>query len=143
MKRDGGLAWTYVESSAILEWLLAQPDAAVVQAELAAARRLVTSHLTLLGCARAIARTAGSQQAQAQASLRALATTLELAPIDLDLLDPLGRPFAIEPVRTLDAIHLCTAARLRSLQEKVGFLTLDGRVRSNAAAMGFAVLPER
>jgi len=134
-------AWLYVESSALLTWLLAQPGADEVQLELAAAPRRVASQLTLLECARAIARTSGAQQAGAQATLRALMATLDLAAVDLSLLDSLARPFAIEPLRTLDAIHLSTAAQLRLPGEVVTFLALDERVRANAAALGFLVRP--
>lgn len=135
------LTWLYVESSAVLEWLLAQPEADAVQRELARAQHLVSSQLTVLECARALARTAGQQQAGAQMALRALTATLDLAPVDLALMDSLARPFAVEPVRTLDAIHLATAVQLREPSDLVGFLTLDARVRVNAAALGFQVRP--
>jgi hypothetical protein len=74
-------------------------------------------------------------------ALRALTATLDLAPVDLTLMDSLARPFAVEPVRTLDAIHLATAVQLREPSDLVGFLTLDARVRVNAAALGFQVRP--
>lgn len=135
------ITWLYVESSALLEWLLAQPAGSDVQRELAAAPRLVASQLTILECCRAIARIAGRQQSVALAALHAVLPTLDLAPVDLGLMDSLGRPFALEPVRTLDAIHLSTATRLRIPGEIVGLLALDGRVRANAAALGFEVRP--
>ncbi len=141
MTRPAEPAWLYVESSAVLEWLLGQPSADTVQIELARAHRLVASQLTILECARALARVSGQQQASAQATLRALMATLDLAPVDLTLLDSLARPFAVEPVRTLDAIHLSTATRLRTPGEMVGFLSLDARVRVNAAALGFELRP--
>jgi hypothetical protein len=49
--------------------------------------------------------------------------------------------FPEEPVRSLDAIHL---ASLRVVDNQLGAFevaTCDDRVRRNAAALGFAVLP--
>lgn len=133
--------WMYVESSALAEWLLAQPRADEVQHALAGARRRVASRLTILECARCIARVAPGQQASAQATLRALLATMDLAPVDLGILDSMTRPFPREPVRTLDAIHLSTALQWRGPGEVVAFLALDERVRENAAALGFLVRP--
>jgi predicted nucleic acid-binding protein len=141
MNPRADIAWLYVDSSAVLEWLLAQPGADRVHAQLAGARRLVASQLTILECARALARTAGRQQSSAQATLRTLMATLNLVPVELDLMESLSRPFAVEPVRTLDAIHLSTAVALRIPGERVGFLALDVRLRVNAEALGFEVLP--
>lgn len=134
-------AWVYVDASALLEWLLAQPRAEEVRQVLAGCRRRVASDLTVLECSRALAHSHGSQQAAAHATLRALLPTLDLAPVDLALADLLARPFALEPVRTLDAIHLATALRLRGPAEAVAMLSLDERMRSNAAALGFALVP--
>jgi hypothetical protein len=53
----------------------------------------------------------------------------------------LARPFPIEPLRTLDALHLATALSARLPQERVGFLCLDNKLRDNAAALGFDVAP--
>ena len=52
-------------------------------------------------------------------------------------------PFPAEPVRTLDAIHLATAALALSLVPEMAVLSLDRRVRACAREMGFRLLPER
>jgi predicted nucleic acid-binding protein len=51
------------------------------------------------------------------------------------------RPFPLEPIRTLDALHL--AAALHFQHELLGLtvLSLDARVRQNAEALGLPVLP--
>lgn len=73
--------------------------------------------------------------------LRQIERRIDLCPIDLDLRDGLARPFPIEPLRTLDALHLATALSVRVPGEVVGFACLDERLRANAAALGFVLLP--
>ena len=51
----------------------------------------------------------------------------------------LGRPFPLEPVRTLDAIHLATAQALGDPPALVTIVTRDVRVRDNATALGYLV----
>lgn len=49
--------------------------------------------------------------------------------------------FPVEPIRSLDAIHL---ASVRVLDDELGGLDVascDDRVRQNATALGFAVIP--
>jgi predicted nucleic acid-binding protein len=49
------------------------------------------------------------------------------------------RPFPVEPVRTLDAVHLATAELLGEPLTPVTIVTRDARVRDNARALGHAV----
>jgi hypothetical protein len=48
----------------------------------------------------------------------------------------------VEPVRTLDAIHLATAAAFRAELDAVVVCSLDQRVRLNARALGLEVSPD-
>ena len=50
-------------------------------------------------------------------------------------------PFPGEPIRALDAIHLATALVIRDIYPDLRVLSLDQRVRQNAAALGFEVVP--
>ncbi len=50
-----------------------------------------------------------------------------------------GRPFPVEPVRTLDAIHLATASALGDPPALLTIVTRDVRVRENALALGYSV----
>ena len=45
------------------------------------------------------------------------------------------------PLLTLDAIHLASASIAHVEMGEVGVLSLDERVRANAAALGMTVLP--
>ena len=49
--------------------------------------------------------------------------------------------FPREPVRSLDAIHLSTALVARNLVTELWILSLDERIRDNAAALGFDIAP--
>ena len=49
------------------------------------------------------------------------------------------RPFPVEPIRTLDAVHLATAELLDEPPPLVTIVTRDARVRDNAEALGYAV----
>jgi hypothetical protein len=50
-----------------------------------------------------------------------------------------GRPFPVEPVRTLDAVHLATVELLGEPPQLVTIVTRNGRVRVNATAAGYVV----
>lgn len=58
-------------------------------------------------------------------------------PVTDDVLARVGKPFAVEPVRTLDAIHLCTAAILADDPQLLTLLTRDDRISANAASLGY------
>ena len=49
------------------------------------------------------------------------------------------RPFPVEPIRTLDALHLATAELLGEPPPLMTLVTRDSRIRENAEALGYAV----
>jgi hypothetical protein len=49
------------------------------------------------------------------------------------------RPFPLEPVRTLDAVHLATMELLGEPPPLMTIVTRDDRVRDNAVALGYAI----
>jgi hypothetical protein len=49
------------------------------------------------------------------------------------------RRFPVEPIRTLDAVHLATAELLGEPPPLMTIVTRGGRVRENAEALGYAV----
>ena len=55
------------------------------------------------------------------------------------ILAKVGRPFPVEPIHTLDAIHLATAEALGDPPALVTIVTRDCRVRDNANALGHPV----
>lgn len=133
----------YIESSALLAALL-EGDPAVVEA-LQAKGRQVTSALTLAEAGRAIvrARTGGrltpAEERAAVRGLRVFARRCFVVAVTDAVLARVGGPFPVEPVRTLDALHLATAELLGEPPQLVTIVTRDGRVRDNAQALGYAV----
>ena len=57
------------------------------------------------------------------------------------VLERSGQEFPMEPVRTLDGIHLATALALSEAAIDIDVASCDGRVRENAEALGFTVVP--
>ena len=130
----------YVESSALLAALLEHDQAA--RAQLRASGRRVTSALTFAESARALirARVAGritlAQERAAHRALRTFERRCAVIPVTDVVLARVGRPFPVEPIRTLDAVHLATAELLGAPQ-RVTIITRDTRVAENARALGY------
>ena len=49
--------------------------------------------------------------------------------------------FPVEPVRTLDALHLATALSFREAYPDFVLVTLDDRLRANAQPLGLQLSP--
>jgi predicted nucleic acid-binding protein len=133
----------YIESSALVAALLERDAAA--RASIRAQGQRVTSALTLAEAARAIlrGRAAGRlSEADERAATRGLQTfahRCDLIGVTDTILTRVGRPFPVEPIRTLDAVHLATAEELAEPPALVTLVTRDARVRDNARALGYAV----
>ncbi len=79
---------------------------------------------------------------QQQAALRTLqrfARRCHIVSVTDAILAQAARPFPVEPVRTLDAIHLATVAALGEPPALVIVVSRDRRVRDNAAAFDHPV----
>lgn len=131
----------YLETSAVLSWVLQEPDGQAVQASIRQARGLSTSELTLAECWRAMQRLGEPAGGITHQRLTTFQARWDLIPVHYRLLAQVGQPFPVEPVRTLDAIHLVTALDLRTAIPDLLIVALDRRVRENARAYGFAVVP--
>jgi predicted nucleic acid-binding protein len=106
-------------------------------------RRKITSALTFAEAARAIlraraaARLTAEQERAAVRALRRFERRCYLVAVTDAVLARVARPFPVEPVRTLDAVHLATAELLGEPPQLVTIVTRDARVRSNARALGY------
>ena len=132
----------YLETSALLHWLLGQSGAAEVRRQVDRAETVLTSMLTLTEAERALIRAEGEgllKEGDAQ-RLRGLLNKAQLSwmrmAISGDVLGRAARPFPVEPVRTIDAIHLATALEFAAAYPNLRVLSYDGRVRGNAEALG-------
>src|SRR6185295_16349368 len=132
-----------MESSALVAALLEHDTAAMKP--LPVATQHVTSALTLAEAGRAIVRahaTARLTAAEEQAAVRALRTFERrcfILDVDRAVLARVRRPFPVEPIRTLDSVHLATTELLGEPPQLVTVVTRDARVRDNARALGYAV----
>lgn len=137
----------YAESSAVLSWLLGEADGATVRAILSSARVVFASRLTAAESERALARLEadgslpGPDAVVLRETLSRATTHWVRYEIGTSVLARVGRAFPIEPIRTLDAIHLATALELRAAEPRLKVVTLDQRIRANADRLGLPVLP--
>lgn len=132
----------YLETSAVLSWLLGQSHADEVRERLDAADIVVTSVLTFLETERALVR-AEHQEVVRAADGQRLRGLLQRASVGWDrmviseeVMARAGRPFPVEPMRTLDAIHLATALAFTKSSPDLQLLSLDRRLLDNARALG-------
>jgi len=137
----------YAESSAVLAWLLGETRGDEVARALAEADAVVVSDLTVVECERVLIRawslglaTEGAMADQ-RADLVRTATHWIRLRLDEEVVERARRPFPVEPVRTLDAVHLASALVARAAAPGLRLLTLDQRIRENAERLGFEVLP--
>lgn len=139
----------YAESSAVLAWLFGESDGEDARDRLSAARLVLTSDLTLIECDRVLHRAAAlgelsaAEAAERCALVDVAAEHWVVQAIDREIVERARRSFPREPIRTLDAIHLATALATRGLVTELQLLSLDERIRRNAADLGFEVVPAR
>jgi predicted nucleic acid-binding protein len=131
----------------VLAWLLGEPASSGVAERLAGAERVVASDLTVIECERVLIRAWSSgllseaDAAARRATLARAATQWHRFGLGPEVTHRCRLPFPIEPVRTLDAIHLATALSARGLLPTLRLLTLDQRIRENGVRLGFDVAP--
>jgi predicted nucleic acid-binding protein len=137
----------YAESSAVLAWLLAEPGGEMVREALATAQLVTASELTLIECSRVLIRStqtgmlAEARAAEREALLHRSEAHWAILAIEAAVIERARRPFPLEPVRTLDAIHLASALVARRAIPDLVLLSLDDRVRSCGLRLGFDLLP--
>jgi predicted nucleic acid-binding protein len=133
----------YVESSALVAALL-EHDTAVMRPQPIGTQH-VTSALTLAEAGRAIIRARASgrltaaEEQEAVRALRGFERRCFILDVDGAVLARVRRPFPVEPVRTLDAVHLAAMELLGEPPQLVTVVSRDVRVRDNARALGYAV----
>ena len=140
---SAGVGIHYIESSALVAALL-EHDAEALKSLRARARQ-ITSALTLAETARAIVRarvgerlTPDAERAAVRA-LRRFERRCYVVAVTDDVLARVRRPFPVEPVRTLDAVHIATVESLGEPPQLIAIVTRDHRVRENAKALGYSV----
>ena len=139
------MATVYLETSALLAWLLGEPRAPEVAAAIDGADEVVSSVLTVTEAARGLLRAeqlgrlTAVERLELRGVLERLHTQWLLMEVTAEVLGRAAEPFPAEPVRTLDAIHLATALELRRAWPELVVLSLDRRVRASATGLGLGL----
>lgn len=139
----GGFSFRYVETSALVAAGL-EGDAAAVRAIRGEGLR-IASALTFAETRRTLAvavvrgRISPQQLRVRLGWLQRFERRCEVVDVSSSVLARLGRRFPIEPVRSLDAIHLATIETVEGDPALVAVITRDRRIRENAVAMGYWV----
>ena len=134
----------YVETSALLRVLLDGDEA--LRPELSG-EGLVTSALTFLEAARAISRARRERRLDAQEAreakrqLSAFERSCDIIALEDEVLRRAREDFPVEPVRSLDAIHLASICLLDDELGGLDVASSDDRVRGIASALGFVLVP--
>jgi predicted nucleic acid-binding protein len=137
----------YVESSAVLAWLLDESAGDDVRRLLAGAEIIFASDLTLIECSRVLIRAVvvgelnEAEAADRRAHLVNAAAGWHVLHIASEIIDRAKLPFPEEPIRTLDALHLASALTARATVTALEVLSLDERVRRSATKLGFSLHP--
>ena len=137
----------YADSSAVLRWLFGESQGSQIEELLRGATKVVCSRLTLTEVRRTIRRALAQgvlDEVSSGAAFDAFAQAAArwgVLEIGRDVAERAERPFPVEPVRTLDALHLASAIMLRQALPDLQLLSTDDRVRTNGARMGFTVVP--
>jgi hypothetical protein len=137
----------YAESSAVLRWLFNDVLADQVFDDLTRADKVTCSRLTLIECRRVArralleSRITEPQLSEVLSILAQSAARWALLDLTPDVAERAGGRFPVEPVRTLDAIHLASMTVLRESLPGLVVLSTDQRVRENSAQLGFEVRP--
>ena len=136
----------YIESSAILAWLLGEPKANLVIKAIDSAEVVVSSVLSILETERALIRAEKQNQiseADAQRLLGLFSNTM-LDWAFLEITETVRRraalPFPVEPVRSLDGIHLASMLEFLQVYPKMEILTFDHRIIENIRPLGLTLV---
>jgi len=127
---------TYVDSSAIVKLVVAEPESAALRRYLSRRQPLVSSATARTEVARALLPSGSAAVSRGHQVLRGI----QLLRLNDRVLSDAGR---MEPadLRSLDAIHLASAGRLGSSVKQI--VTYDERMADAAKAAGWTVAAPR
>jgi uncharacterized protein with PIN domain len=132
----------YIETSAILSWLFSEPDSHKVIDTINKHETVVSSVLSIVETERALIRaeTEGIINAGEHQRLKGLfaehSTSWVYLEINSSVRNRCTRPFPVEPIRSLDAIHLSTAIEFIQIYPDLFVLSFDKRIVDNIAPLG-------
>ena len=131
----------YVETSALLTWLFDEPDASQIIDTTNDADLIVASDLLRIETMRAIKRaqyekliTLEQRDTLIQTFRDYIQSCFRMS-MDDSVIDGATVDFPVEPVRSLDAVHLSTALEYKKLYPELKMLTTDARLKQNTALL--------
>lgn len=127
----------YLDASAIVKLATAEPETRALRAWLLERSPLITSRISTVEVARAIARKTEGRAARGRSAVREAFTAVSLSELDADIAS-LAADLGPPTVRALDAIHLATALAIGN--ELAEFVTYDRRLADAARAAGLEVM---
>jgi predicted nucleic acid-binding protein len=131
----------------VLRWLFNESGCDEVLELLRSSTKVVCSRLTLIETYRSLRRAVAlgelveTAAAEVRAVLAQAAARWALLEISSVVGERAEQAFPVEPIRTLDAIHLASALLLRQSIPDLSVLSTDSRVRDNASELGFEIFP--
>jgi predicted nucleic acid-binding protein len=131
------MAVIYLETSALLTWLFDEPDAFQIIDAINDADLLVTSDLLRIETLRAVKRAlhekliTSEQLETLMLTFRDFIQSCFRMSMDESVVAGATMDFPVEPVRTLDAMHLSTALEYKKLYPELKMLTTDARLKQN------------
>ncbi|NQU64065.1 MAG: type II toxin-antitoxin system VapC family toxin [SAR324 cluster bacterium] len=132
----------YIESSAILTWLFGEPKSSLVTKLINKSPVVVSSTLSILETKRSILHAENQQLITAGDSNRLLGlfsnTILDWSFLEIteEVRNRAALPFPVEPVRSLDAVHLASILEFLILYPDISVLSFDQRIIDNLARLG-------
>ena len=123
---------TYIDSSAIVKLVVAEPESNVLRRYLSRRQPLVSSALARTEVARALLPSGPEALARGEDALR----RIQLLRVNDRVLSEAGRMEPAE-LRSLDAIHLASASQLGPSVTRI--VTYDERMAEAARAIGWSV----
>jgi predicted nucleic acid-binding protein len=89
----------------------------------------------------AIGRLSATEASDRKRELSALASAWSVLRISPEIVERARRPFSVETIHALDAIHLASALVARAATPFLEILTLDDRIREVARDLGLKIQP--
>ena len=132
----------YLETSVVLNWLFGESGAGDVVDRMNKADVLLSSELTRIETVRAVRRASRDgliTESERDELIRLFEEQMAAwfrMNMDESVIDRATQEFPVEPVRSLDAIHLATALEFKALYPDLKLLTSDKRIAENCRKLG-------
>lgn len=132
----------YIETSAVLAWLMGEKDARKVIVCIDSGEHVVSSIVSRIETERALIRAENdkllspSERQKIRGLFNAVSSSWSFLGMTAEVVDRASRPFPVEPLRSLDAIHLASALELIQVYPDMKILTFDKRIIENIGPLG-------